>query len=121
MYDQRLWFAIIGLTLGGWLISSQLTGGMQSAPVTQEELADAVFICQESGELFAGKVRPTPAAHPATGKLTLLPALYCPKCQRWESAPGLEQQQRAALTLKCAKTKAELQRTGPIPDQATKI
>jgi len=121
MYDQRLWIALVGLIFGGWLISNQLTDGMRSAPVTQEELTDAVFICRESKELFAGKVRPTPVAHPTTGQPTLVPALYCPQCQQWEIAPGLEQQQRAALVLKCAKTKAELQRTGPVPASATKI
>lgn len=121
MHDKRLWIALIGLMFGGWLISSQLTGGMRSAPVTQDELADAVFICRESGELFAGKVRPTPAAHPTTGQPSLMPALYCPKCEKWEEAPGLEQQQRSALTLKCAKTKAALQRTGPVPPTAIPI
>ncbi|MBI1344773.1 hypothetical protein GC163_00640 [bacterium] len=121
MRDPRIWITVVGLALGGWLISSQLSGGPRSLPVTQDELADAVFLCRESGELFAGKVRPTPALHPITGKETLLPALYCPKCQQWEAAPALEQQQRAAMVLKCAKTKAALERTGPVPETATRI
>ncbi len=118
MRDIRLWLAMAAVVLGGGLISFQLRSDNRSAPVDESELETAVFVCRESGELFVGKVRPTPALHPTSGKATLLPGLYDVEHKRWVTAPPFEQQQRLQQSGKQA---ARLLRQGPIPDSAIRI
>jgi hypothetical protein len=117
MRDWRLWLALAGVGVGGYLLSSQLLGG-GSAPVSADELATQVFVCRETGELFVGKARTTPAARPDTGQETLQTGWYCGKCRTWHSGPSLAEWQRRPLPVKCPKTKTPLEPTGPLPEQA---
>ncbi len=121
MRDVRVWLALAGIVAGGWLISLQLQSADSSSPVLAEELATAVFVCRESGEIFVGKVRTTPAVHPKTGRPTLMPGLYAPDQQKWVAGPSFEELQRSTPEMKSAKTKTPLLREGPIPATAVQI
>lgn len=118
MRDPRLWLVLVVIVAAGGLISWQLRGSDQSAPVTQDELEDAVFVCRESGAVFVGKVRPTPATHPSTGKPTLMPGLYDTRKQAWVAAPPFELQQKQRTV---GQGGQPLERTGPIPPDAPRI
>lgn len=56
-----------------------------------------------------------PAVHPGTGKPTLMPALYCPKCERWHVAPPPEEISRRKQPVTCSKCKGNLVPDGPLP------
>lgn len=118
MRDPRLWLVMVVIVAAGALISWQLRSPDQSAPVSQEELDDAVFVCRDSGDVFIGKVRPTPATHPATGKPTLMPGLYDTRQQAWVAAPPFELQQRQRPM---GQGGQPLERQGPIPPDAPRI
>lgn len=121
MRDIRVWLALAAVVAGGWLITMQLRPADHSAPVQSEELATVVFVCRESGEVFVGKVRATPAMHPVTGRPTLMPGLYAPDQQKWVAGPSFEELQRATPLMKSAKGKTPLLREGPIPPTAVPI
>ncbi|MEZ6087152.1 MAG: hypothetical protein R3C05_03785 [Pirellulaceae bacterium] len=59
----------------------------------------------------------TPAVHPETGRRTLLPALYCPACQRWHAVPPIDQINRSHGATKCLKTGTDMIPDGPFPQQ----
>ena len=120
MRDIRLWLALAGLSVGGYLLASQITGD-GSAPVTDDDLETLVFVCRDTGDLFTGKSRSTPAARPDDGKTTLLPGWYCGECRTWHAGPSLADWQRRPTPVLCPKTKKPLERTGPLPESATKI
>ena len=61
-------------------------------------------------------VKDPPAVNPVTGKRTLMPALYCPKCLRWHPLPPLDQINRTPNATKCSKTGATLTADGPWPE-----
>ena len=56
-----------------------------------------------------------PAVHPRTGKRTLMPAMYCPKCAKWHPVPPPEQINRTPQATVCPKTGAALTFDGPWP------
>lgn len=119
MRDLRLWLALAGLSVGGYLLASQVAGG--SAPVSDEERQTLVFVCRDTGDLFVGKSRNTPAARPDNGQTTLLPGWYCPKCATWHTGPALDEWQRRPTPVLCPKTRTPLERTGPMPNGAPTI
>ncbi len=62
--------------------------------------------------------REFPAIHPATGKPTMVPACYCPKCQKWYPSPPLEIRERNPEVMQCPKKcGAKMTLTGPWPDE----
>lgn len=97
--------------------ASLATGGCGSSASSQPEVPRVVFVCKESGEVFVGPARATPAVHPVTGKATIMPGLYSPQKQVWMAAPPLETQQRSAAQ-STNPAASRLQREGPIPDTA---
>ena len=61
--------------------------------------------------------REIPAMHPQTGKPTLVPALYCPQCQKWFPAPPIEVRERNPKAMICPK-KHSLTLDGPWPEES---
>lgn len=98
--------------------ASLTSGGCGGSLGSPPEVPRVVFVCKESGEVFVGPARPTPAVHPVTGKATIMPGLYSPQKQVWMAAPPLETQQRSAAQ-STNPAASRLQREGPIPDTAT--
>ncbi len=118
--DIKLWLALGSLALGGWLIVSAIERD-RSPPATADELPQMVFVCRESHEMFVGAARATPAKHPRTEQLTLLPGWYCPKCQSWHAGPPSDAASRQPDKVLCPKTRVRLRREGPLPKDATNI
>lgn len=119
-HSYRFWCALGGVVFGGWLIYSALATD-RSTPVSPEELPEMVFVDRQTGELFVGQARPTPAAHPQTGALQLMPGWYCPSCQTWHAGPAFDQMDRLTTPVLCPKTRTPLLREGPRPASATAL
>lgn len=45
------------------------------------------YLCRETKKIVRGPRQPVPAINPATGRATLIPALYCHECRKWRAAP----------------------------------
>jgi hypothetical protein len=118
--DVKLWLALGGVALGGWLIVSAIERD-RSPLVTDDELPRIVFVCRSSQELFVGAARGTPAKHPQTGQPTLLPGWYCPKCKTWHAGPPSDAAARLPEKVLCPKTRAPLRREGPLPKDGQEI
>ena len=58
-----------------------------------------------------------PAEHPRTGKRTLMPAMYCPKCAKWHPVPPPDQINRTPKATVCPKTGAAMTFDGPWPEK----
>lgn len=118
--DRRLIAAVLAIVASGALLASQLRSNDRSAPVTQDELEDAVFVCSETKDVFVGKVRPTPATHPGTGRATLQPGLYSAKTKAWIPGPPFETRQRGGTPVQGPGGET-LSLKGPIPETAKKL
>lgn len=101
--------------IAGW--SLLLLSGCGNAPrptgIAEEQW---VFVDTATRKTFLGQ--PTaelPAIHPETGKRTLMPGLYCPRCQEWYPAPPLEVRQRNPESLRCPKSGDLMTAEGPVP------
>ena len=114
--SQRVWRLVAIHLCLAWItvVSSGCTGSTDAV----QPLADMVFVCKESGEVFIGQPRPTPAPHPETGRETVMPGLYSPAKKTWIAGPPLETLQRAAGGPVGTKQQPLL-RDGPIPETAT--
>ena len=75
-----------------------------------------VYLCTETSQTVVASQQQTPAVNPATGRRTLMPALYCRKCKTWYPAPPLELLQRTPRAAVCPKTGAPLTTDGPLPE-----
>lgn len=58
-----------------------------------------------------------PAEHPRTGKRTLMPAMYCPKCAKWHPVPPPDQINRTPRATLCPKTGVAMTVEGPWPEE----
>lgn len=100
----RLLIALLLLTAG--------CGGESAAKTPTQR----VYFDSESKRAVAADMSPeTPAVNPQTGRRTLLPALYCAKCQEWRAAPPLQELQRNPKARLCPKCKGPLVADGPPP------
>ena len=88
-------------------------GGVE-AP-TDSNANKMVYVDTETKQAFAGNLAETPAINPQTGKPTLMPGLYCPKCKAWHAVPPLDQINRIPNARRCAKTRIPLVADGPWP------
>lgn len=57
-----------------------------------------------------------PALNTETGKRTLMPGLYCPKCEKWYPVPSPDQINHRPDGGLCPKTKTPLIADGPWPE-----
>lgn len=119
--DWKLWAALLAVFVAGVAVSRNFIDETNSGLPNEADLVQMVLICRESGELFVGSARPTPAAHPKTGALTLLPAMYCPKDQHWHAAPAPELVQGRHQPIYCPGSKTPMTLTGPIPASASPL
>ena len=103
------------------LLAAMLLAGLSGcgAPVEVEtaEVQQAVYVdIKTLRATLLAVLNDPPAVNPATGKRTLMPALYCPKCLRWHPLPPLDQINRTPNATKCSKTGATLTADGPWPE-----
>ena len=93
--------------------------GCSSAPDEAADVKQIVYVCSETKKLVLAPPQPTPAENPATGRRTLLRALYCPQCKTWQAAPPSDQSATHPLNLRCQKHNVPLTVDGPIENAQT--
>ncbi|WP_417731778.1 hypothetical protein [Rosistilla oblonga] len=97
------------------LLLAAIGCGETAPPVA--EVTQSVYVDTDTMQaIVADTATQTPAVHPVTGKRTLQPALYCPKCERWHAIPSVEQINRKPGATRCPKTGAEMTADGPWPE-----
>lgn len=100
------------------LVTSAAIGCSGAPPPVLDPLdGQTVFVDTVTGKAFPGQpTEELPAIHPQTGKRTLMPGLYCAKCQAWYPSPPLEVRQREPKSLRCPKTGELMTPHGPPPE-----
>ena len=58
-----------------------------------------------------------PARHPVTNQPTLMPALYCARCESWQAVPPADRINRSPGAATCAKCWMALGVEGPWPEK----
>jgi hypothetical protein len=76
--------------------------------------AEITYVCRETKKLSRGPRQSTPAVNTATGRVTLIQALYCAECRQWRAAPPPELRERFPAGPTCPVHKAALSESGPI-------
>jgi len=79
--------------------------------------AQVMWLCLETGELSEGP-RPesggeAPRLNPATGRASLVQALYCPRCRGWRRMPPQAVRERMPGGPVCPRTRTPLLETAP--------
>jgi hypothetical protein len=93
--DPRIWMATVGLLVAAGLVVPRL---LPRRPPTTPEVAPLVaHVCRESGEVFDLPLVGPVAAHPATGRPTLVPAVYDERRRQWRPGPPLDEMRRRGL------------------------
>ena len=70
---------------------------------------EATLIDSKTGERFRlASVDQVPAVHPETGERTLMPAMFCPRCEVWQQVPSPEHVNRIQNAMRCANCQGEL-------------
>lgn len=97
------------------IASLMIAGCNGESPVASRELP-AVYVDVETGQpVTAPASRSAPVVNPATGRRTLMPALYCARCARWRAVPPLDEFQRSPQARRCAQCQSALTDDGPRP------
>ncbi len=106
-----------GLSSSVLLMCVFICGCQREPTVADDRAGQMVYVDLKTKQpVIAAAVDEAPAIHPATGGRTLMPALYCPTCQRWYPSPPLDQLQRKSGAAICPKDKTPLTTEGPWPD-----
>lgn len=87
-----------------------------SSEVPDELLQEMVYVDMKTGETFLLRARSSPEYHPETGEPTLVPGLYCEKCNAWKPVGSMEMLQTNRSAHRCPIHKIPLVREGPLPD-----
>ena len=88
----------------------------ESSVIPDDQLQEIVYVDRNSGETFLLRARSSPEYHPETGDPTLIPGMYCEKCQAWKPVGPLETLQTSRIVHQCPIHKIPLLREGPLPD-----
>lgn len=94
--DIRLWLIGAGLSYAAWLIVSFLIPP-QPPVVEVEDIPVIHYVCQETGELFKLPLTGSLIKNPTTDKLTLVPAVFDSRREKWRPGPPLEVMHRRGL------------------------
>jgi hypothetical protein len=95
------------------LLSLHGCGGDTSADTLATQ--QVYFDRESASAVIADAGLKTPAVNPATGRRTLMPALYCGRCRAWRAAPPLEEAQRNPQARQCVQCRGPLSAEGPLP------
>jgi hypothetical protein len=115
MRDYRIWLSVTGLLMAGRMLYPTFAGD-RSSPIRDAELQEVVYVCTETGERFPLRAKTSPEKHPRTGRLTLMPGLYCAKCREWRASPPLELLQQNPSARLCPKDRTPMTINGPSPE-----
>ena len=98
-----------------WFAYPILVGG--SPVIRDDQLQEVVYVDVKTGEAFLLRARNSPESHPGTGEPTLVPGMYCEKCNAWKPVGSMEQLQTNSAKRKCPVHKTLLIREGPRPER----
>ncbi len=99
------------------VVSAPFFAGCSGEPEAADDRSGLmVYVDLETKAAIVAAEGEAPVAHPVTGRRTLMPALYCPKCQRWRPAPALDNLQRTGTALVCPADQTPLTLEGPWPE-----
>lgn len=108
---------ILKSLLAGLILVSMSVAGCGGSPSGDPHAGQMVYVDVATMKPLVHETATSfPAVHPVTGKPTLRPALYCPKCQQWYPAPSVEQVNRVPGAGQCPKDKTPLVTDGPWPE-----
>ncbi len=111
-----------GFPLFFYLESARAGWVRQAAADRSDRQGRMVYVDTASGGALAMDIAGEfPAIHPRTGKRTLMPALYCPKCGKWHPVPPPDQINRTARAAQCPKTGEPLTPDGPWPGEDANV
>jgi hypothetical protein len=99
-----------------WLVAASFVGCGGGTEEASDVDRMVYFDTKTKTAVVAEVSDETPALNLTTGRKTLMPALYCPKCESWHSVPPLDQINRIPGATKCRKTGADLTFEGPWPE-----
>jgi len=95
MKDSRLWMAAVGLLVTAVLVAPRLLPRRPPRPTS--EVPVITYVCRESGEVFELPLDGSAVHHPATGRPTLVPAVYDQRNRRWRPGPPLDEMRRRGM------------------------
>lgn len=109
----------LGLIVFG--LMACLIGGCSDAPRTSDPVMGAIVYVDLETQLPVVQLATNdiPAVHPETGERTLMPGLYCPKCQRWHPAPAFDKLQHIPGAAVCPADGTPMTTDGPWPQGVT--
>lgn len=91
-----------------------LFGGSTTVP--DELLQEFVYVDKDSGDVFLLRARSSPELNPETGEPTLVPGMYCEKCNAWKPVGPIEMLQTSRVPRVCPVHKTTLSLDGPLPE-----
>lgn len=97
--------AVVGYSGVNWL--SKPSTAAAGTPLS----AEIMYLCRETKALSRGPRQTRPAVNPATGRVTLVQALYCPQCRKWRAAPPAAMRERFATGPLCPVHRVPLSET----------
>jgi len=116
MRDYRFWLCLAVLLVAGRVLYPAFAGD-RSSPIREDERREIMYVCRESGETFPLRAKATYEKHPRTGRLTLMPGLYCTKCGVWRASPPLDVLQQSPSARLCPKDGSPMSVAGPLPEK----
>ena len=88
MKDKRVWIFLGSLVILGMFVF--LPGFLRKPPAFADEKVPIIhYVCRESGEVFERPPDGELCAHPKTGQMTLVPAIYDARRKSWRPGPPL--------------------------------
>ena len=114
MTANRTYLALASVVIGGLACYPVLFGSSKTVP--DELLQEIVYVDKESGDVFLLPARSSPEVHPETGEPTLIPGMYCEKCNAWKPVGPMEMLQTSRVPLVCPLHKTPMSIEGPLPE-----
>lgn len=114
MRDYRVWLSVIMLLVACRMLYPAFAGD-RSSSIREDKLREIVYVCRESGETFPLRAKAACEKHPRTGRLTLMPGLYCAKCGVWRASAPLDVLQQNPSVRLCPKDGSPMNVSGPSP------
>ena len=110
---NKIWlFTVAVVVVAALLVTVSFFGSSESVA----DDAQVPYLCAETNQLVRAPAQPTPALNPITGRKTLLRALYCPQCGKWQAVPPSDLFHANPLSFRCPKHRCDMTPDGP-PDE----
>ncbi len=109
----RLWLSLALLLIAGRLLFPAFSG-VRLLQSQNDERQEVIYVCSETGAAFSLRSKVSPEKNPETGRLTLLPGLYCETCHAWKSCPSWQILQHNPSARICSMHKTLMTFNGPL-------